>query len=105
MIEYSNDIKDVCSNIEVYNIGKEQKVSKVFDNMIADMISNKELHPTVTELLIKDNTTLPLDNTLRFQKTLLEDVYRVIMTIDDKIRDAKLQYDNNKAAAKISTLS
>ena len=84
MIEYSNDIKDVCSNIEVYNIGKEQKVSKVFDDMIADMISNKELHPTVT---------------------LLEEVYRVIMTIDDKIRDAKLQYDNNKAAAKISTLS
>ena len=66
LIEYSNDIKDVCSNIEVYNIGKEQKVSKVFDDMIADMISNKELHPTVTELLIKDNTTLPLDNTLRF---------------------------------------
>ena len=50
----------------MYNIGKEQKVSKVFDDIIADMISNKELHPTVTELLIKDNTTLPLDNTLQF---------------------------------------
>ena len=27
------------------------------------------------------------------------------MTIDDKIRDVKLQYGNNREAAKISTLS
>ena len=27
------------------------------------------------------------------------------MTIDDKIRDEKLQYDNNREAAKISALS
>ena len=27
------------------------------------------------------------------------------MTIDDKIRDEKLQYDMNRKAAKISTLS
>ena len=27
------------------------------------------------------------------------------MTIDDKIRDENLQYDNNKEAAKISALS
>ena len=27
------------------------------------------------------------------------------MTIDDKIRDGKLQYDINKAAAKVSALS
>ena len=32
-------------------------------------------------------------------------MYNKIMTIDDQIRDEKLQYDNNREAAKISALS
>ena len=48
--------------------------------------------------------TLPSDNPLRFRKNLLQEVQRVIMTIDDEIRDEKLQYIN-RAAAKISVLS
>ena len=35
------------------------------------------------------------DNTSRFKKNLLERIYKLIMTIDDKIRDEKLQYDIN----------
>ena len=37
--------------IEENNLGKKRKVLIVFDDMIADMISNKNLHSVVTELL------------------------------------------------------
>ena len=43
LIEYSNDMKDVYKNIEDYNPNKKRKVLMVFDDMIADMISNKKL--------------------------------------------------------------
>ena len=50
------------------------------------------------------DTTLSSDNTLRFCKYLLEGVYRVLIIIDVKIQDEKLQYDMNRVTAKISTL-
>ena len=54
-------------------------------------------------LVIAD--TLASDNTSCFRKNLLERIQMLIMTIDDKIRDEKLQYDNNREAAKnISTI-
>ena len=40
-IEYSNDMQDVYKNIDEYNIDKERKILIVFDDMIADMINNK----------------------------------------------------------------
>ena len=52
-IEYSKDMQDLYKNIEEYNLGKKRKVLIVFDNMIADMISNKKLNPIVTELSIR----------------------------------------------------
>ena len=52
-MEYSNDMQDVYKNIEDYNPGKKRKVLIVFDDMIADMINNKKLNPTVTELFIR----------------------------------------------------
>ena len=51
------------------------------------------------------DATLASDNTLRFIKNLLERIEKLIMTIDDKIRDEKLKYSINKEAAKISALS
>ena len=47
-IEYSNDMQDVYKNNEDYNLGRERKILIVFDDMIADMINNKKLNPTVT---------------------------------------------------------
>ena len=44
-IEYSNDIDDIYQNIEDYNPNKKQKILIVFDDMIADMLSNKKLNP------------------------------------------------------------
>ena len=52
-----------------------------------------------------NGTTLPLDNPLRFRKNLLKQMHNIIMTIDDRIRDEKLQYGVNTECAKISDLS
>ena len=43
---------DIYKNIEGYNPNKKRKILIVFDNMIADMLSNKKLNPIVTELFI-----------------------------------------------------
>ena len=51
LIEYSNDMQDVYKNVEEYNLGKKRKILILFDDVIADMINNKKLHP-VTELFI-----------------------------------------------------
>ena len=45
---------DIYKNIEGYNPNKKRKILIVFDNMIADMLSNKKLNPIVTELFIRD---------------------------------------------------
>ena len=52
-IEYSNDMHDVYKNIYDYNPDKENKILKVFDDMIAAMIHNKKLNSVVNELFIR----------------------------------------------------
>ena len=52
-LEYSNDMQDIYKNIEDYNPIKKLKILTVFDDMIADMISNNKLDPIVTELFIR----------------------------------------------------
>ena len=44
---------DIYKNIEDYNPNKKRKVLVVFDDTIADMLSNKKLNPIVTELFIR----------------------------------------------------
>ena len=39
---------DIYKNIEECNPNKKRKILTVFDDMIADMLSNKKLNPTVT---------------------------------------------------------
>ena len=51
-IEDSNDIDDVYKNIEECNPSKKLKILIVFDDMIADMLSNEKLDPIVNVLLI-----------------------------------------------------
>ena len=43
-IKYSNDINDIYKNIEQYSPNKKQKILIVFDDVIADMLSNKKLN-------------------------------------------------------------
>ena len=47
-------MQQVYENIGEYNSGKKRKVLIVFDDMIADMISNKSLNSLATELYIRD---------------------------------------------------
>ena len=52
-IEYSNDMHDVSKNIDDCNLDKENKTLIVFDDMIGDVIHNKNLNSIVTELFIR----------------------------------------------------
>ena len=49
-IGYSNDMQDVCKNVEEYNINKKRQILIVFDEVIADMISNEKLNSVVSDL-------------------------------------------------------
>ena len=51
------------------------------------------------------DATLASDNPSRFRKNLLETIQKLIMTVDDKIKDEKLQHAINREAAVISALS
>ena len=74
-IDYSNDMHDVYTNINEYNISKECKILIVFD-IIADVINNKNLNSIVTELFIRGRKSyiksliLLQNHTLRLQKIL-----------------------------------
>ena len=52
-VDYSQTIDDVYENLEDYNPTKKRRVLIVFDDMIADMESNKKLSPKVTELFLR----------------------------------------------------
>ena len=51
------------------------------------------------------NATLASHNPSHFRKNLLESIWELVMTTDNKIRDEKLQFDINKEGAKTSALS
>ena len=53
-IEYSNNMHKVYKNIDKYNPDKENNMLIVFDDMIADMIKNKELNSIVTLLEVEN---------------------------------------------------
>ena len=50
---------DIYKNIEEYNQNKKRKILIVFDDMIADMLSNEKLNPIVTELFIRGTKLIP----------------------------------------------
>ena len=47
------NMHDVYKIIDEYNPNKDNKNFIVFDDMIADMINNKKLNSSVTELFIR----------------------------------------------------
>ena len=44
---------DIYKSIGEYNSNEKRKTLIVFDDMVADMLSNKKLNPIVTELFIR----------------------------------------------------
>ena len=52
LTKQSNDMVDIYENIEEYSPNKKREILMVFDDMVADMLNNKNLNPIVTELFI-----------------------------------------------------
>ena len=52
-IECSNKMDDVYKNIDDYNPSRKRKISIVFDDMIADIMTNKTFQATIKELFIR----------------------------------------------------
>ena len=52
-IEYSNDMDDVFTNIDDYNKKRKRKVSIVFDDIIAGIMSSKKFKAIIKELFIR----------------------------------------------------
>ena len=48
-----NDMDDIYKKIEEHNPKKKRKILIIFDDMIADILSNKKCNPIVTELFIR----------------------------------------------------
>ena len=48
-VEYLNNMDDIYKNIQEYNPNKKRNILIVFDDMIADTLSNRKLNPVVTE--------------------------------------------------------
>ena len=68
-------MQDVYKNIDEYNSVKNRKMLIVFDDMITDMVNNKNLNSVMTELFIRSRklTFLLLllhNHILGFQKML-----------------------------------
>ena len=74
-MEYPNNMDNIYKNIEEYNPNQKHKILIVFDDMVADMISNKKLNSLVSELFIRRRELkflqfLSLSHILRYQKML-----------------------------------
>ena len=52
-IECSNTMDDVYENIHDYNPSRKRKILIVFDDMIADIMSNKKFQAIIKELFIR----------------------------------------------------
>ena len=52
-IEYSNTMNDVYGNIDDYNLKRRSKVLIMFDDMIADIMTNKNFQATIKKLFIR----------------------------------------------------
>ena len=52
-IDCSNTMDDVNENIDDYNLNRKRKVLIVFDDMIADVMTNKKFQSIIKELFIR----------------------------------------------------
>ena len=53
--------------------------------------------------LLVNDITLASDNLLRFRRNLLKRILKLIMAIDDRIRDENMQFDINREVEKMSS--
>ena len=83
---------DVYENIDDYNRNRKRKILIVFDDMIADIMSNKEFQAIVKELFVrcrKLNTSLAFITQSYFsvpKNVRLNSTYYLIMEINKKLK-------------------
>ena len=53
LIEYSNTMDDVYNNTDDYNPKKKRKILLVFDDMFADIMTNKKFQAIIKELFVR----------------------------------------------------
>ena len=89
-IECSNRMDDVYQNINDYNPSRKRKILIVFDDMIADIMSNKTFQAIIKELFIrcrKVNISLFLSLSLIFvfqKMSRLNSTHYLIMKISNR---------------------
>ena len=83
---------DVYENIDDYNPKRKRKILIVFDDMIADIMSNKEFQAIVKELFVRCrrlNTSLAFITQSYFsvpKNVRLNSTYYLIMEINKKLK-------------------
>ena len=86
----SNTMNDVYEKIDLYNPNRKRKVSVVFDDMIADIITNKKFQSIIKKLFIrcrKINVSLVFVTQSYFsvpKDVRLNSTHYLIMKIDNK---------------------
>ena len=89
-IECSNTMDDVYENIHDYNSSRKRKILIVFDDMIADIMTNKKFQAIIKELFIrcrKLNISLVFITQSYFsvpKDVRLNSTYYLIMKINNK---------------------
>ena len=92
---------DIYKNIEEYNPNKKRKILIVFDDMIANMLSNKKLNPIVTELFIRGrklNISLVSITQSYFavsKNVRLNSTHYFVMKIPNKIKLQQLPFNHS----------
>ena len=94
----------------IMEIPNKQEIQQVASNHSSDIefknFMNLCKKCTAKPYFISVNdTTLLSDNPLHFRKNLSDRTPKIIMKINNKIRDEKLQYNINKETSKILVLS
>ena len=70
-IKCSDSMDDVYENINDYNSSRKREILTVFDDMIADIMTNKRFQAIIKELFIRCRK-LPASDPLRFRKNLFD---------------------------------
>ena len=99
-----------CTHYFVMKIPNKRKLQQIAFNHSSDIDFQDflNIHKKCTAkpyYFLVIGTTLLSHNPLHFRKNLVQRIQKLIMTIHDKIRDEKLQYDISREAAKISAIS
>ena len=103
------DVRLNNSHFFITKIPNKRELQQIATNHSSD-ISTKDFTNIYRECtaepysFLVNDTTLVSNDPFGFRKNLFN-MYKKLMTINDQIRDEKLQYDINREAAKISALS